>query len=276
MQVLYISILQLFTIMEKIKLSIACCVSDLRCYFDLLVDSTRHLRNKFDISFIPIYNTNNIYNATIAGNIAIECSKDRYLMFVHQDVIMSQNTSDVLYDAIVNKDDDCVIMGSAGIKLKSDENVLGRWCNLDKDSEFGLVRSSDGTIIWGDKNEGYVQSLDEMMLVIDRSSGIRFDPTIHGYHMYGLDICLQARSAGYNVSAHCMDIVHHEKYSNSIYKDRSFMSNLIKVHRKWNRKFRYLYAPYCSWVDNRIVNYIPFSLKNESERIDVTRFSIEV
>jgi hypothetical protein len=40
-----------------------------------------------------------------------------------------------------------------------------------------------------------VATLDELLLVIRRDSGLRFDPEL-GFHLYGADICLQAHERG--------------------------------------------------------------------------------
>lgn len=41
-------------------------------------------------------------------------------------------------------------------------------------------------------------SLDEHCLVLRKSSGLRFDESLEGFHTYGADICLQAREKGLN------------------------------------------------------------------------------
>jgi hypothetical protein len=51
------------------------------------------------------------------------------------------------------------------------------------------------------------QSLDELVLVVRRSSSLRFDSMLPGFHLYGTDICLQAKSQGlrsYIVPAFCL------------------------------------------------------------------------
>jgi hypothetical protein len=45
-----------------------------------------------------------------------------------------------------------------------------------------------------------VATLDELLLVIRRDSGLRFDHAL-GFHLYGAEICLQARERGLAVVA---------------------------------------------------------------------------
>ena len=41
-----------------------------------------------------------------------------------------------------------------------------------------------------------IETLDEIVLILRRSSGLRFDPRLPHYHLYGSDICLTARQQG--------------------------------------------------------------------------------
>ncbi len=74
-------------------------------------------------------------------------------------------------------------------------------------------------------------SLDELVLIVRRSAGLRFDERLPGFHLYGTDICLQARSKGlknYIIPAFC---IHN---SNGV---KSFPVNFWRAYlflrRKW-------------------------------------------
>ena len=52
-----------------------------------------------------------------------------------------------------------------------------------------------------------VQTLDEMVLILRKSSGVRFDERLPHFHLYGADICLRAATMGmksYAISAFCI------------------------------------------------------------------------
>ena len=52
-----------------------------------------------------------------------------------------------------------------------------------------------------------VQTLDEIVLIVRKSSGLRFDEALGGYHFYGADICMQASERGmrsYAIPAFCV------------------------------------------------------------------------
>jgi len=77
-------------------------------------------------------------------------------------------------------------------------------------------------------------TLDELVLIVRRSSGIRFDSQLPGFHLYGADFCLQASAAGFKnfiVSAFC---VHN---SNGIVRmPASFWKAYFYLRKKWQNQ----------------------------------------
>jgi hypothetical protein len=75
------------------------------------------------------------------------------------------------------------------------------------------------------------QSLDELVLVVRRSSGLLFDERLPGFHLYGTDISLQASFAGLNcyiVPAFC---IHN---SNGLkYMPRAYWRCYLYMRHKW-------------------------------------------
>jgi hypothetical protein len=56
-----------------------------------------------------------------------------------------------------------------------------------------------------------IQTLDEIVLVFRRSSGLRFDDNLPHFHLYGTDICLRAARMGmtsYAIPAFCVHNAH--------------------------------------------------------------------
>jgi hypothetical protein len=221
-----------------------------------------------------VFNDGNLFTAAIAGNIALESAKTRFVMYVHQDVSFTASSGPKLYKALSGKSDDVAIIGSAGVDLNTTIDHVDRWRNLPG-HEVGVVMNSQGETVWhGIPECRPVHTLDEMLMIFDKSTHVRFDPTMRGFHFYGFDACLQARSAGYQVVATDLTCRHHGEYSSSIYSDRQFVNRFIAMHRKWSRKFKTVLAPYCHWHNNRLVSYLPFSMISGSDRIDVLKFSL--
>jgi hypothetical protein len=75
------------------------------------------------------------------------------------------------------------------------------------------------------------QSFDELLLIIRRSSELKFDERLPSIHFYGTDICLQARALklkSYLIPAFC---IHN---SNGVkYLSRAFWQNYFYMRRKW-------------------------------------------
>jgi hypothetical protein len=77
-----------------------------------------------------------------------------------------------------------------------------------------------------------VATLDELLLVVRRDSGLRFDPAL-GFHLYGADICLQARERGLAVvalGAHC----HHNSRHVGLWD--GFHESAAVFARKWSHR----------------------------------------
>jgi hypothetical protein len=77
-----------------------------------------------------------------------------------------------------------------------------------------------------------VATLDELLLVVRRDSGLRFDPDL-GFHLYGADICRQARERGLAVVA-VGALCHHN--SRSLVLPESFYHSAAVFARKWSHR----------------------------------------
>jgi hypothetical protein len=76
-----------------------------------------------------------------------------------------------------------------------------------------------------------VRTLDEVLLILKKSSGLRFDQRIPGFHMYGADICLEAHRHGlkcYAISAFC---IHNTNQYGLL--PLQFWQGYLAMRRKW-------------------------------------------
>jgi glycosyltransferase involved in cell wall biosynthesis len=126
-------------------------------------------------------------SAALAYNRGIDETKSEIIILVHQDVYLPpgwmsrlQNNLDILTFTDPN-------WGALGI-FGMHENGAG----------IGWVFSTGLGRVVGAPFTGIlrVRVLDELLLIIRRSSGLRFDQELPGFHMYGTDICLQAEAKG--------------------------------------------------------------------------------
>jgi len=57
-----------------------------------------------------------------------------------------------------------------------------------------------------------IDTLDEFILILRKSSGLRFDPSLPHFHFYGTDICMSARKKGKICYAISVFSVHNTSY----------------------------------------------------------------
>jgi hypothetical protein len=160
-------------------------------------------------------------SAAEAYNTAMAKAKTDLLIFVHQDVYLPEGWIRAVQNAIETLS-------------KTDPNwgVLGVW---------GGIRSGNpGYMYWtgvkgtaGKPFQGFleVNTLDEVVLIIRKSSGLHFDEQLAGYHFYGTDVCLEARRRGmkcYSINAFCI-------HNTNGYKllPLAFWRGFLFIRRKW-------------------------------------------
>jgi len=133
-----------------------------------------------------------------AYNSGMNASASDVIVFAHQDVYFPQGWFGSLARAIAAisaRDPDWGVRGVFGISLSG--------------AEAGHLYSTGLRRVLGCPFEEplEVSSLDEVVLVVRRSSGLQFDEKLPGFHLYGADICLEARRMGlkcYTISAFCV------------------------------------------------------------------------
>jgi hypothetical protein len=110
--------------------------------------------------------------------------------------------------------------------------VLGCYGETVNDGGCGYIYSG-GLGIMGKPmdNPAPVQTLDEIVLILRKSSGLRFDESLPHFHFYGADICMTAAARGlksYAISAFCI----HNTQQNFILP-KEFYESYGHVKRKW-------------------------------------------
>lgn len=160
-------------------------------------------------------------SAAKAYNDALDRSVNEIVVLVHQDVFLPGPWLSQL---------DCAV------KLLAQHDpvwgVLGCWGVRQDGQGFGHVYSpGQGVIGRAFEHPVPVQTLDELVLIIRKSSGLRFDERLPGFHFYGTDICLAAASKGlmcYALSAFC---VHNARQY--FFYPRDFYRSYRHVKRIW-------------------------------------------
>jgi hypothetical protein len=126
-------------------------------------------------------------SAALAYNSAIEEADNDLMVFVHQDVYLPKPWLTNLMRSIRMLDAVGVRWGVLGSFGAGKHGAGGLGCVYS--NGWGL----QGLAVRAPEQ---VETLDEIVLVTRKSAGLRFDPHLPHFHMYGVDLCLTARSRG--------------------------------------------------------------------------------
>ena len=165
------------------NLNIVTCVNNMERYSNCVVQSMAKLAGgRHDVSVSVFDNTGNRVIVPVALNALIDRSESDLLVCIHQDVMLPSGWL-VKLDDQIKEVESCWgrqwgVLGVFGVTMmgKHAGNIVDKW---HINPTYGLPLEA--------------QSLDEVCLIFRKSSGLRFDESLGGNHMYGADLCLQAR-----------------------------------------------------------------------------------
>jgi hypothetical protein len=124
-------------------------------------------------------------SAAKAYNDAIERARHDVVVLAHQDVYIPVGWELRLDEQIARIGSDAWgVLGVFGVAEGG--RHMGRvWCSGNaREFDYRVARPTPAV------------SFDELLLVVRRSSGLRFDERLPSFHMYGTDIAQRARAAG--------------------------------------------------------------------------------
>lgn len=161
-------------------------------------------------------------SATKAYNVAIEQAATDVVVLAHQDVFLPDSWLSAFSQAVEQlqgSDPSWAVLGVYGVR-KNGEHI-------------GYVYDTGVMRVLGQSFHPaqLVSSLDELLLVVRKSSGVRFDETVTGYHFYGTDICLEAQRRGCNAYAISAFCIHNTNGYRLL--PWSFWRNFLLLRRKW-------------------------------------------
>ncbi len=162
----------------------------------------------------------------IVDSATIKHGDAELIVFAHQDVLLPAGWVDRLWGAVgylEKADPSCrAVMGVVGVNSAGE--VLGRsWSN-------GLRRIAGHAV----ERPMAVVSLDELVIILRRSSRVRFDKDLPGFHLYGTDIVQNALAARCGVYVFDGPVVH-----NSVPVSRlgpSYAAAYRYMQRKWRHR----------------------------------------
>jgi hypothetical protein len=164
----------------------------------------------------------NAPSAAQAYNIGLDRTEAEVVVFLHHDVYLPLGWDALLRQRIAEvaaTDPDWALLGAFGVAMDT--------------RNYGPVWSSSINFIAGlmPMDPVPVQSFDELLIVMRRATGLRFDEGLAGWHMYGTDIVCQARSRGLGAYAVALPLIHNDGYKETL--DSNFESAFRYMARKW-------------------------------------------
>lgn len=138
-------------------------------------------------------------SAAAAYNAGLDrCGNASIVAFIHQDVYLPAGWVERAQAALSSLDHDWAVAGVWGVTRGG--QFAGRvWCSGGGQEHIGIR----GTV--------EVESLDEIVLLVNARHGLRFDVELPGYHLYATDLIRQAREKG--LKSFCIDapVVHNSR-----------------------------------------------------------------
>jgi hypothetical protein len=144
----------------------------------------------------------NCRSAAEAYNRGIDETDADIIVFAHQDVYLPQHWESAFWraiDTLEREDPDWAVIGVIGVG--EDGTVVGRSWSSGLGRMVGDPLAEPAPVI----------CVDELLIVLKRSSGLRFDENLPGFHLYGSDIVLTARAARLGAYVADLPVIHNSK-----------------------------------------------------------------
>lgn len=177
------------------------------------------LASRFAMSGIDVHVVRDAPSAAMAYNRGLDSTSSPVVVFAHQDVWFPDDWGDRLAEVLRHAPDDWAILAPFGVTRE------GR--------HVGDVWSSSLGRRVGQPVAGFepIESVDELIIILRRSSGLRFDEELPNWHFYGTDIVQTARSEGLGAYVVRLPVVHNDAFKASLGKD--FTVGYRFIQKKW-------------------------------------------
>ena len=205
-------------------------------------------------------------NSGEAFNSGIELASNDILVIAHQDIYFSDGWDKKLVELIRKievVDKKWGVLGSFGIDLNNEP--------------IGYVYSNGLQQVLGFSNQTPTpaQSLDEIVLVLNKKNQLNFDPHLPSYHMYGTDICLEASKRGYSnyiISNFCIhNSLPVKKFPPEFWTCVNYMRNKWSSHlpviSPCIRLEKFYYKHFISRIKNAGFNFTKSEINHSNNRL---------
>ena len=163
-------------------------------------------------------------------NLGLERAQYDWTICIHQDVYLPEGWDRLLSAQLDEAERRFGPIGVAGVYGVGDVIAPGNLTQPLGAQGIGWVVDRGRELRDGPALPARVATLDELLLVVRRNAGLRFDPAL-GFHFYGADLCLQARERGLAVVA-IGALCHHN--SRNVGLPKEFYQSAAVFARKWD------------------------------------------
>jgi Glycosyltransferase like family len=171
-------------------------------------------------------------NAADGLDLCLRQANHEWAVCVHQDVFLPFGWDQLLAQQLHEAKRRFGPIGVAGVYGVGEVIASGDLTQPLAAERVGWVVDRGRLLRDGPELPALVATLDELLLVVRQESGLRFDPAL-GFHLYGADICLQAREQGFAVVALAAPCHHN---SRSVGLPEAFFASAEVFARKWSHR----------------------------------------
>ncbi len=157
-----------------------------------------------------------------AYNQALDDADADWIVLAHQDVYLPEGTLDRLAGALAEltaRDPDWAVAGVIGQEQSG--VLVGRTWS----SGLGKLFGGEAPL------PARVATLDEMLLIVRRSAGVRFDEDLPSFHLFGTDIVQTARYAGKSSWAIDLPVIHFSRPVINL--GGGYRASWLYLRKKW-------------------------------------------
>jgi glycosyltransferase involved in cell wall biosynthesis len=193
-------------------------------------------------------------SASAAYNAGMVNCRNDIIVFVHQDVYIPLGWELKLakhIEYLDNIDPNWAVLGLFGAEI-SGKHVGYVWSS-GLNSEVGAYFEKPIS----------AASVDELLIVLKKSSEISFDLKLPGFHLYGTDLVQAALAAGKSAYVICAPVIHNSKPI--LYLASDYFNAYAYIAAKWKDK---LPIPNCVCpVTNRKIRHLIMRLRHKIKKL---------
>lgn len=158
-------------------------------------------------------------SAAIAYNRGLDATTEPIVVFVHQDVWLPTGWDLRLFDALDSINDDWALVAPFG--MSRDGRHVGDVWSTSVGRRVGSPVNHFEPVV----------SVDELLFVLRRSSGVRFDESLPNWHFYGTEIVQSVLKRGRGAYVANLPVVHNDRFKGKL--GNGFNDGYHFIRRKW-------------------------------------------